>query len=381
MEFSHFKSSHPRSLAGVSFVALLTFGLSTTNVLAEGQQAAIEVDGITTIYADASESTLRKGPGPFDTIDGRLAVPAAQWNDSAAPDPKDDGPASAADRVAGKTAGGTATPGAKELARNDFAEAWRYIEEQERAQVETREAGASRDGTHGVFTRYAGNLNTQSWQSAPWRKIGKLYFTKPNGSNSYCTANVVSSNSIIATAAHCIYTRGQGFNRNFRFVPAERYGAAPYGSFSWSSASVANGWIGTGGRRHDLGLVRLRNNASNRSVVSYVGWLGRAWNQSYTKLLHSVGYPTNLSSQYTNICAAQSFFSPTEGADVLVKGCDMTFGSSGGGWLMNYRPYSNGGNHVNGVVSGPHIGAFGNTYVGPRFSSANIVALCNIQGC
>jgi len=38
---------------------------------------------------------------------------------------------------------------------------------------------------------------------------------------------------------------------------------------------------------------------------------------------------------------------------------------------------------VNGVVSGPPqaSGTFGNTYVGPRFSTDTIVALCNAQGC
>lgn len=219
------------------------------------------------------------------------------------------------------------------------------------------------------------------WKYAPWRKIGKLYFTKPNGSSSYCTANLVSSKNIVATAGHCIYTRGQGWNRNFRFVPAERYGNAPYGTFGWSNATVPNGWINNGARRWDVGLVKLRNNRYNKSATYYVGWLGRSWNYGYTQHLHSLGYASNLSTQVTNICAAQSFFSGQEGTDVLVKGCDMTYGASGGGWLRNYTPYSNGGNQVNGVVSGPHIGAFGTTYVGPRFSSANIVPLCNTLGC
>ena len=71
------------------------------------------------------------------------------------------------------------------------------------------------------------------------------------------------------------------------------------------------------------------------------------------------------------------------GTDVLAKGCDMTYGSSGGGWLLRYHPYSSSTAHnfVTGVVSGPYPGGFGTTYVGPRFSSANFVPLCSFYGC
>ncbi len=141
-------------------------------------------------------------------------------------------------------------------------------------------------------------------------------------------------------------------------------------------------WNSEGGRRWDVGLIHLKNNAdTNRPVTFYVGWLGLSWNYSYIQHLHSHGYASNLSQQYINICAAQSFNSAIEGIDVPVKGCDMTFGSSGGGWLRNYMPYSHAGNSVLGVVSGPHVGGFGNTYVGPRFSSSNILPLCNMLNC
>ena len=212
--------------------------------------------------------------------------------------------------------------------------------------------------------------------------LGKLYFTTPSGGSSYCTANVASGNSVLVTAAHCVYTRGQGFNRNFVFVPADRYGVAPYGRYGWQSATVLNEWINNGGRRWDVAVIRLAGEATTgQPVTNYVGWLGRSWDWGYSQSIYSHGYASNLSTQYTHICAGQSYSSSWEGTDVLVQGCDMTYGSSGGGWLRNYTPNSHGGNHVNGVVSGPHIGDFGNSYVGPRFSSANIVPLCNVAGC
>jgi len=61
----------------------------------------------------------------------------------------------------------------------------------------------------------------------------------------------------------------------------------------------------------------------------------------------------------------------------------MTYGSSGGGWIMAYKPYESGSNNqVNSVVSGPSCaGDFGQTFVGSHFSSDNIVLLCNAAGC
>ncbi len=217
------------------------------------------------------------------------------------------------------------------------------------------------------------------WQFAPWNKIGKLYFVTPSGASSYCTANVISQRNIIVTAAHCLYTRGQGWHRDFRFVPADRFGVAPYGVYGWQSAGIMTNWITIGGRRWDVGMIRLSNNLSTGiPVTSYVGWLGRTWHQPYIMNLHSVGYASNLSTQYTHICTAESF---NGGLDVLAKGCDMTYGSSGGGWLLRYHPYSNTQNIVTGVTSGPYPGGFGTTFVGPRFSSANFVPLCNFYGC
>ncbi len=83
------------------------------------------------------------------------------------------------------------------------------------------------------------------------------------------------------------------------------------------------------------------------------------------------------------LCVSESFnpSSSCGGASVLNTGCSMTYGSSGGPWMRGYR----GGNWVNSVVSGHDgtscTGSFGKTFNGPRFTSDNIVALCNAIGC
>lgn len=340
------------------------------------------------------EAPANEGPDPFEKPEQRERVLPLNWvEDDGGTTPKSPG-GKAADRKAtpGIATGGAAAANASARAKAAFPEAWAELETMDRmiekgevsldALADNRQRNTRQFttlGTAGVFTRYSGNVNTQMWQFAPWNKIGKLYFVTPSGASSYCTANVISQRNIIVTAAHCLYTRGQGWHRNFRFVPADRFGVAPYGVYGWQSAGIMTNWITIGGRRWDVGMIRLGNNLSTGlPVTNYVGWLGRAWDQPYIMNLHSVGYASNLSTQYTHICTAESF---NGGLDVLAKGCDMTYGSSGGGWLLRYHPYSNTQNIVTGVTSGPYPGGFGTTFVGPRFSSANFVPLCNFYGC
>ena len=69
------------------------------------------------------------------------------------------------------------------------------------------------------------------------------------------------------------------------------------------------------------------------------------------------------------------------GDGVLNMGCSMTYGSSGGPWVMSYR----GGDWVNATVRGYDsqscTGTFGSTFNGPRFTSGNIATLCSAAGC
>jgi V8-like Glu-specific endopeptidase len=327
---------------------------------------------------------------PFATPQQRATVRPLIWNDSdkasgeKPPIQKTD-PALEKLRTPAVSNAGAAPSFGDYMARSQFPEAWKAIDTataRDKIGANGQPSLTTRDGAHYGYYRFLGNYYTSQWTVPPWNKIGKLYFNTPGGGSGYCTASVGSGNSVIITAAHCVYSRGQGWNSNFVFVPADRYGVAPYGTYGWQSATVLNDWINIGARRHDVAVIRLAGEASSgQPVVNYVGWLGRSWNWGYEQYTYSHGYASNLSTQYTNVCAGWTFYAPSEGADVLVQGCDMTYGSSGGPWLREFIHNSHAGNSINSVVSGPHIGAFGNYYVGARFTSNNIVPLCNAIGC
>jgi V8-like Glu-specific endopeptidase len=276
-------------------------------------------------------------------------------------------------------------------AQKAFAADWRLMYEMEKASKSAGDdkAGAAADlqdgvadgvnfGTADVYTSYRGNYWTAQWQAFPWKVVGKLLI---DGSG-YCTAQSITGapKNIIVTAAHCVHDRSRFFP-GWTFVPAERNGVAPYGQYRWASARILNNWISVGGRRYDVAIIRLQNNPSTgRPVSFYTGWLGWRINAPYVRSLHSLGYASNISTQWTSVCAAESFSASCEGTDVTIKGCNMTYGSSGGAWIQGYKPFEVSG-WVESVVSGPSCtGTFGNTYVGPHFSSSNLGTLCSAEG-
>lgn len=224
-------------------------------------------------------------------------------------------------------------------------------------------------GTAAVFTSYLTNYYTNMWKQYPYSAVGKLYIS----GGGYCSASVISTYTIV-TAAHCVYDTGTNqWMSGWTFVPADRNGGAPYGTFGWKSAKILTNWMNASGtiRRYDVAVIQLYNNSAGRKVSYYTGWLGRAWNYGYIQLLHAQGYPSNLNSgRYTYTCAAESF---SGGTNVLGMGCNMTYGSSGGPWIMSFQPNVTG--YVNSVVSGGTPGT--NTFYGARFASDNIYLLCS----
>jgi len=384
---SHRTASHrlPRRLAAVAGLALLTLTAAasageTVIRTAHGDVAALDAP-----KPGSAAAAKAAQAAPFTTARQRAAVKPLIWEtrgEAASP-----AALKALDAPTGPAAsapGGSAPAFNNPLARQHFEQVWKKLDalDAQQGAAPVSALGGEKDGAHYAYTRFPGNYYTSQWKASPWNKIGKLYFNTPGGGSSYCTAQVSSGTNVLTTAAHCVYTFGSGWNSNFVFVPAERYGEAPYGRFGWSTARVPTNWISQGTRRWDVAVIKLTGEQTTGiPVINYVGWLGRAWNQPYSLYTYSHGYASNLSTQYTNICAGQTYDSASEGTNVVVQGCDMTYGASGGAWLINYTPNSNAGNQVNSVVSGPHIGAFGTAWVGARFNDDNIVALCTAIGC
>jgi V8-like Glu-specific endopeptidase len=215
---------------------------------------------------------------------------------------------------------------------------------------------------------------------AQTKAIGKLFLA----GNASCTASVISSKNIIVTAAHCCWDRTKNtWIGGWSFAPAYNSGNAPYGVFNYADARVPNSWINNGDIPSDVCLIRLQNDEAGHPVTYYTGWLGRAWSQSPVQNMHTFGYPGNIGGANSlESCVAKSSAQPAScGSGVLNMACNMTYGSSGGPWIMNYGAANQVNATVHGYSSQTCTGTFGQDFNGPQFSTNNILMLCNAEGC
>lgn len=357
---------------------IIALAISTSIAFCGAALAQSIPDTTTTIQNDGVGAAME-----LSTREQRLQVPPLDWDSTRGTGLRPDA-ARQPERVeadqgsVGATMGGMSADGADAAAEELFPQEWEGL----RSAISIEdldEGGPGALGTADVFTQYCENCDGVNL-SHPMKAIGKLFTAAGS-----CSASVVSPNNVIVTAAHCCYNRSAGnWILGWQFAPAYRDGYAPYGLFNWAAATVPNTWISNGDRQSDLCVIRLANDSAGRPVTYYTGWLGRSWNWGTTQVHHALGYPGNIGDgNKQELCVSESF-NPSAGcggAAVLNTGCSMTYGASGGPWIRSYR----GGNWVNSVVSGYDgtscTGSFGQTFNGPRFTSDNIVQVCNAIGC
>ncbi|SDZ84984.1 Trypsin [Thiothrix caldifontis] len=189
----------------------------------------------------------------------------------------------------------------------------------------------------------------------PYSAIGKLTFNVPGGAAT-CSASVIRR-GVIVTAAHCIQDVGSGNNTftNFRFTPATYNGSTPYGTWTTLGfvrpASWANGTdVGSGSvRDNDLAVMLIGKNTSNQFIKDVVGGaLGYGWNNySFTSssrtgnlttaAVSTLGYPGLLDAgRIMQRTDGPAYLTTIAGSGQIYSGSDLTGGSSGGPWIVNF---------------------------------------------
>lgn len=281
--------------------------------------------------------------------------------------------------VPGFVPGSPPQPGADAAARMDFPEEWaaaagEAVAAENSVDSETKSASAA----GGAYTAFYANKHPQMWKLHPYRAVGKLYFDTPGGP-AYCAAGVIGPD-LIVTAAQCILnTNTDTFYTNFAFCPAARRSACPYGTFAWIGIVLQNAYLEATSWADviniDVALVQLDSNSADRSVHTYTGWLGRAWNLPPDQHAFAFGYPvTKQGSPFSMICAGGAIES---GLDILEMGCDSGLGHLGGPWLVHFAPYvAESTNYINSVTSYQYSHGR-NAIGGPRFTLENIAELCD----
>jgi V8-like Glu-specific endopeptidase len=188
----------------------------------------------------------------------------------------------------------------------------------------------------------------------PFSTIGRVFFTDPVTKGNYsCSATVVTSEnrSTVDTAGHCVAAGGQKhFYTNWAFCAQYKDGC-PTGHL-WTARNLVthSKWYVEGSIAYDYGVAVLSPN-SNGKVVDYIGGAGWAYNQPYDQLYYALGFPAGrpFDGKEMKLCTSliSQYDVPSTGPTALGVLCDMTGGSSGGGWLIALKGtfgYTNGHN-------------------------------------
>ena len=195
---------------------------------------------------------------------------------------------------------------------------------------------------------------------------GRVFFTY-TGRTASCSGTAVTSGnkSTVITAGHCVKLEG-AFHTNWVFVPAYNNGATPYGTWTAKKTYATPQWVASEDINYDIGAAVV-NPLNGQSLTDVVGGQGIAFNQARGQNMYAFGYPAAAPYDGSKLiyCSGKVFNAFI--SDGLGMTCDMTGGSSGGGWFLQFSE-STGAGIVNSVNSykinfiptwmfGPYFGA------------------------
>ncbi len=200
-------------------------------------------------------------------------------------------------------------------------------------------------GVHGYtypfpFTRF--EVLKKLYKIYPYRTIGRVFFTE-GGSNFACSGSSIGGRAVL-TAGHCVSDGFGNYHTNWVFMPAFRDGRSK-GKWPAESLVAFPAWHNNSDICRDVGFA-VTKKRNGKKLSQRVGSLGFAWNLDSEHLHWNLfGYPAAISFGGQRMFECQASFGTwdTPGCDPLSPttigvGCDMTGGSSGGPWIMDFAP-------------------------------------------
>jgi V8-like Glu-specific endopeptidase len=200
-------------------------------------------------------------------------------------------------------------------------------------------------------------VNTQDF---PYSAHGKAFFTDPSTGFDYvCSGTIVSTvdpddpegdpgnGSVVWTAGHCVFL--DRWHTNWIFVPAYRNGNAPLGEWPAIHLTAPAEWVDRNSLRQDLGAAVVDMNPEGRTISSVAGGRGIAFGTPRASFYQSFGYPAvnnngtipEFTGEREFVCQAPYAIDDDlpggKGQPPMAIGCDMTAGSSGGGWILENK--------------------------------------------
>ncbi len=211
-------------------------------------------------------------------------------------------------------------------------------------------AGAAEHSRQGPTGQGQAADVSDSSSGFPGRLHGKVFFTLSEGEAAgdyVCSATVVKSNShsLVWTAGHCIddAETGGGVASNWSFVPGYNAGSAPFGEWPAKQLATTPGWHSAANVRVDVGAATVVRDEAGRGIEDVIGARAIAFGRSSPNSVTAFGYPASPSLfqplfDGERLYSCDSPITGTDdpggsGPDPLQIQCDMSGGSSGGGWI------------------------------------------------
>jgi V8-like Glu-specific endopeptidase len=195
---------------------------------------------------------------------------------------------------------------------------------------------------------------------------GKVFFTD-GGYNYVCSGTALNSSnqSVVWTAGHCVTSDapGDGMVTNFLFVPAYRDGARPYGNWGATRLYTTPGWQSSEEFGVDLGAAVVSQAGGSQTLNQAIGGglTPIFYLQPALQAYRVYGYPAagKFNGQRLRLCdTAGSRTDTSTTPDTVGVACDMTGGSSGGGWITSAGTVASvtsyGYSNLKNVLFGPH---------------------------
>ena len=195
---------------------------------------------------------------------------------------------------------------------------------------------------------------------------GKVFFSD-GGLNYVCSGTALAglTGSVVWTAGHCV-NEGPGENfTNWAFVPAYRDGARPHGTWSATSLHTTTAWATRGDLSYDLGAARVAPVDGSTLTTAIGGGRTPAFNYTRNQRYNAYGYPaaSPFNGQRLWMCDSSLYMNDTNRSpQTMGIQCNMTGGSSGGGWVVPsdgfvYSVNSYGYSSLKNVMFGPFQGS------------------------
>lgn len=191
---------------------------------------------------------------------------------------------------------------------------------------------------------------------------GKVFFSD-SGVNYVCSGTAIAGD-IVWTAGHCVNEGPGVYYTNFMFVPAYRDGAAPYGKFTATSLSTTDSWRLGGAFGTDVGAATTSVNEFGQTLSGEVVERTLVFDSPRVQSYSVYGYPAakRFNGQRMRVCnTAWSLDDTSSSPATMGIPCDMTGGSSGGGWVTAdgrvASVVSYGYASLKNVLFGPHLEA------------------------